>query len=375
MTFLPEDAGRPEEQEPLSVGESPAGMPPETSEGVDAETGEGRKALSRDELYSRLEAVDDPEDEVVEPETPPQVEDQDDSQKPDEVAPTEEPSEEVDDPDAELPAEEPEQEPAAEEKLFGRVPNEEWEKLPPVTRDRINALKADRKKHISEADTLRQREPLAKYGETIIRFADQNKMSDDDMEVLLGIGTQLQQGGDTAKNAALDIARHFGWEEQTSSTGPSKLPDWLQEKVDSLEMTEEAAHDVLQRSAPPKKEPAAQPQPRFSKEEELLQIGRTELSKAQAETQQANPAEWGTLKPEVEREMLKHKGADPRAWNAIWRSCVDVVKERRKAARRKQPIEGGMGNGHGNQRATVDPETLTGRDRLLAKYTRARPGT
>lgn len=383
-----EGAGRPTNDDE-SARESQAGMPPESAEGVDHSTGEGRKALSRDDLYARLSAVDDPEEDEA-AEDAPQVEDQgaaDDEPAGDDEA--EEPGDDGD--DAADPADagdddadpSPEDKPKAEEKadkaLLGRVPDEEWSKLPKVTKERINALKADRKRYVERAAELEKREPIAKYGEAILTWADRERVSDADMEALLEIGAKLQRGGQQAIDEALRIARHYGWKESgpAAPSTPERLPDWLQARVDNLEMTEEAAAEVAAKIASSAKAPegssSTNAAPALTREQEELRIGREALASRQAAAAAKYKGQWAKLWPEVQREMLKHRGAPGSAWASIFDAALEVVRIRHEAvAGRKRAVKDGL-EAASASRAKPDPDKLTGRARLLAKYVNARP--
>lgn len=378
MSTDPEDAGR--QKDDIPEDEASAGIPPESSEGVDAENREGRKALSREDIYARLGAVDDPEDE--DSETPaPQVEDQESAGQ----AP------EADDDATEPPGDDQEQPPVDADagdtpagddnhKYLGRVPDDEWKSLPPQTRERINALRADRKARIAEVEQYKQREPIAKYGEAVLSWAEQNRVSDEDMNVLLSIGARLQQGGEVAMQEALRIAQHYGYRpEAARAQAPDPLPDWLQQKVDDLEITEEAAKEIAARiseqapPSPPQQQPVNPVMP--PAEEALLNEGKQLLATAQAEASQRYGSQWANMWPQVQREMLKEKGADPRTWGVLFKKSLEIVEERNKRASAKGRINQDLAPGSTQAQSQPDPQNLTGRDRLYAMYTRARPGS
>lgn len=373
-----EGARRPNDDKPAD--EASSGLPPEPTEGVDAESGQGREALSREKLYERLSAVDDPdaEDDPDEPGT--QVQDPQDAPAEEDGELDErddEPEEDAADaPKADAPPSDTDEEDDEASPLLGRVPDSEWRSLSPQTRERISALRADRKAKAQELERFRQLEPVTKYGEAVLTWAEQNRVSDVDMSVLLDIGAKFQQGGEVAIKEALRIAQHYGYKPQDSAPKtPDALPDWLQKRVDNLDMTEEAAWDVVkqyaEQQAPAKEQPAPQ-RPQLNYDEAVLHQSKQQLATAQAEAAKKYGASWASMWPKVQREMLKEKGADPRTWAVLFKKSLELVEAHEAAAKPQGRLGKDLAPGSVQQQGRPDPEELTGRARLLAKYTRAR---
>lgn len=366
-------------------------------EGVDAEAG-GRQALTRDDLYKRLDAVDDPDAEEGEPpaenevpqqtdkadkpvedeppvENEPPAPDAEEAEADDQIPDDEEPIEEL------VIEEEPEEEPEPEidSKLLGRVPQDEWNKLPKVTKDRINALRADRKQHRSRLAEVEGREGLASYAEQIIRFADEHKIGDSDLQTWLEAGAVVQQGGEAAISELLTMARAFGWEPETAPPPPpgdAPLPDWLQAKVDAFEIDEATARDVARRMAPDPKAPEAPtPQrserpraPRYGPSDDQVAKGHEIIAGRIESAERRFGSSWAKIWPLVERGMLAKKGASPDAWGDIFDAEVEKVVARHKPRRPTRVGRTGLGP-TSKKHEQVDAEQLKGRDRLYHKYT------
>lgn len=376
------------------------GAPDDNDDGQGAEVDDGRdgkQALSRDELYARLGAVDDPDgppagegvDHAPQVEDEASVEDEDHANPdaPPPVTPAGEGEQppEPNEPTAEdpPPVEAPET-PQPKEHLLGRVPDSEWRKLPKETRERINALRADRREMSKRVQAVEAREPLAKYGESVLRFAEQAKMSDDDLAAWLDVGAEVQAGGETAVHALLAMAKNLGWTGEGSPRGgtPAKLPSWLQEKVDGLEISPEAAQDIAARmpaeTAPNKR--GEQPRekgraPRFGPDQQAIQQGAQLLAERTSSAERRFGAQWVKLQPQVQREMLKSRGASPETWGMLFDKAVDLVVERNRT---RAPRTAGTGTlqpsaGKGGPPAKT-AEDLVGRERLYAKYSARRAG-
>jgi hypothetical protein len=342
----------------------------------------GKPALKREQLYERLGLVDDPEEAEEAPAVDPQVDDADEKPADAEEAPaSEDAADAEEDPEAETAEEAPaaEEKPAAEKapNYLGRVPDTEWARIPKATRDRINALRAEHKKVATEVATLKSRDHLAAYGESVLSFADKAKMRDEDLATWLEVGAVVNAGGEPAVSELLAMARRLGWNGDSDAPAAhaptsrqAPLPDWLQAQVDAAEMTEEAAHRVAQRiaAAPTsptptgKEEPPARPKaPRFGPAPEILAEGKKAMAERIGAAEGRFGSQWAKLWPSVQREMLKHKGSHPSAWGPIFDQAVELVVERSKAKPKPlqpslEPSRGGKPVGKG--------EKLSPRERL-----------
>jgi hypothetical protein len=346
----------------------------ETDDGSQGADDERKKALSRDELYARLGAVDDPD--TAEPSADADQPDDEDADEADEDPDADDEAEE-DDADAgeddeagpETPDAKADEEPQKiDEKLLGRVPDTEWKALPKVTRDRINALRVSHKKSAERIKDLESRDDLAKYAEHIIRFADENKIGDRDLQTWLEVGAVVQRGGDDAVKELLSMARAFGWSgEPLEDAAP--LPDWLQAKVDSFEIDVETAAEIAKHLDPQTGQPPARPKaPRLGPDDEALARGKQTIDAKLREAEKRFGGDsWAKLWPQVQRRMLLQKGAHPDAWASIFDSAVEaaVAENKQKPARVGRTGLAPAGRGGSAQ---PDPDKLKGRERLYAMY-------
>lgn len=365
-----------------------ASVTPKDAEGVDAEA-DGRKAMSRDELYKRLGAVDDvdAEEAVDDAKTDeiPQAEEAASSESDPSPAAEEEAKSDLpdtgEDPEAETPeAPENKEEETAKDNLLisqedkvdllGRVPDKEWRALPTVTRQRINALRATTKEQAKRVEELEAVLPLADYGDKVRRFARTAKMTDDDLSVWLEVGAVVQTGGQPAIDELLNMARNLGWKgEAAHAAAPTgaRLPDWLQAKVDALEISEEAARDILARMpAPEEAKPKERPKaPRFGPSAEEMAAGKAVLAEKTEAAQRRFGADWNRLWPQIERTMLRKRGAHPSAWGDLFDLAVETVVQQHRQPARKIGRDEGLPPGS-SRKITVDPNKFTGRKRAYA---------
>jgi len=282
---------------------------------------------TRDELYAALGAVDDPEAEPeVEtpaagdpPAQPPKPEDPT-AAKPEAppvpTAPPVEPPPAESDPEVEIDA-------------MGRVPDAEWKKLPKAAQDAITALrgtaKADRRK-------VKDLEPIAAYGQTVIDFVDQNGLTDAEVERWLSVAPVVAKGGQPAIDRLLTMAKNLGWKgAEPTPAGSATLPDWLQAQVDNLEVSPEAAQAIAAKLAPVEAPTPAQPP--VNPDLAAIHEGKADLTRAVDAASKRFPLDqWNQIKPLVLAELKKRAAkAKPSAWASLFDASLDMVLERKKA--------------------------------------------
>jgi hypothetical protein len=316
---------------------------------------------TRDELYKTLGAVDDPEAEP-EAETPPAGDPPAQPPKPEDktaakpeappapTAPPAEPPPVADDPEVEIDA-------------MGRVPDSEWKKLPKAAQDAITALrgtaKADRRK-------VKDLEPIAQYGKTVMDFVDANGLTDQEVEQWLGVAPVVAKGGQPAIDALLGMAKNLGWKgaEAPPPAATGKLPDWLQAKVDNLEVSPEAAEEIAAKLSPPAA-PAKTEAPPADPALAEVHSGKQALSVAiAAAAKRFPPDQWAKIYPLVHAETKKRAGkAPPAAWAALFDTSLDIVLDRLKAQSAPPPQPQSLTPTHGSGGGKSDGD-LKPRERL-----------
>lgn len=248
--------------------------------------------------------------------------------------------------------------------------DEEMGNLKRRTRKRIEHFRAEVRK-------AKEREPFAKYGEDVIKFARENEIEPDDLSQWINVGATVHKGGQPAIDMLVGMAKNLGYApasapptETTPTTG--KLPDWLQAKVDSFDIDLEVAREIAAKL--PREQPAAPPPPQPSPaptqerdSSEALEVGRQALEALVAEASGKYPADWEKrLYPQVRAKMAEFQGAPPAQWPRLFKlaleSSVASIRTPPKAVRQALTPSTGASGGTGKT-----PKTP--RERMLAKLT------
>lgn len=218
-------------------------------------------------------------------------------------------------------------------KYLGDVPRDEWLKLPPVTKERIKALRSEHRSLKTKLAEVEQRLPAAQFGEQIIDFATENNLSNESLAVGLDLLARIDKGGEQAIQTLLGALKHLGWE--PPEAGAPKIPDWLQEQIDNGEITEEGARLVLEKTKAPPPPPAPKP---VADPTADVEHGKQLLAQRMAHHEaKLGGVTWAKIKAEVNAEVVKHKGVHPSAWGTIFDTAVDLVLSRHKAKAPKKP--------------------------------------
>jgi len=332
------------------------------AEGVDAES---ESEFSRDALYERFmddqsyeEEVEDPaEEQVADP-----IE-----EEPKAPAAETTPPEDDEEPAAILDEEEPEHEP---EDLSLRIPNRDWSRLSPEARKAIEGLRENSKR---TNDELEGQKPLADYGRNILEFAKHQNMQGESFQAWLDIGAVVNRGGQGAVDKCLEMARALGWNGKVPEAPKPELPKALQQRVDDLILTEEEAHEIYAEALPQllAQPQAPQEQPAPANPDDLaIREGGKQLDTRYESAEKKYGSQWETrVKPAVEREMLKHKGTDPRAWGVLFDTSLELVLERGR--RRKRPTQEKLASSRSAGEPASRGKKTTGRDRLYSEFGRS----
>lgn len=256
------------------------------------------------------------------------------------------------------------------------IPDEEMSQLKRRTRKRIEHFRTELKK-------AREREPLAAYGEDIIAFAKENAIDPDNLGRWIHLGATVNKGGQEAIDALLKVAQNLGYQppqaappqEQTPKQD-GKLPDWLQDKVDSYDIDLEVAKDIARRLGsnaqpqtpatppPPAAPPAPAPTAPVGPSEADLAQGAQQLEALISQAAAKYPADWDSrIYPAVKAKMAEFKGAPVQQWPRLFKLALEstVAGIRTPPKQTRAPLP--PGNSNGGTKAK-DP-----RSRLIAKLT------
>lgn len=252
-----------------------------------------------------------------------------------------------------------------EEKLDDpeNIPDDEFKALKRRTRKRIEHFR-------TELAKAREREPFAKYGEDLIAFARERKISPDELAEWVGLGGVVAGGGQKAVDALIGMAQKLGYQPPQPTAAPQKsdgaLPDWLQAKVDSYDISPEVARELAARlpAQPPVAATAPQSAPATAQQQQRqppagpdpVQVdGATrELERLIAEGAQKFPADWDKrLFPAIKAKMAEFTGAPPSQWPRLFKLAQDaaVASIRTPTTQPKAPLSPGAQSGGGSPKS------------------------
>lgn len=238
------------------------------------------------------------------------------------------------------------------------IPNKEWSSLPEATRKRIESARESQK---ALRRDLKEAQPFVEHGKAIVDFTKANNIGEEDLRVGLDLIAKFNKGGEEAVQAALEVAQHFGYEPANTAAADGDLPKWLQDQVDDLSMTEEAARTVLTQMGG-----GSQAQPAAQKADAQLQQetaeGRKQLDERITSLQEKYPSSKDKLLPRIEREAYRLRDTHPEVWDsplkwgALYDLATDNVLAKAKPTKRKAPDSKGLGSGGGKKRKASQSE-------------------
>lgn len=332
---------------------------------------------TRDERMTRLrEAINGKQELNPEPET----EDDD----------GEDPAPEVEDEPEEAPAaaaapETTKADPGAIDYVDGAsMPKEVWKALPkeakPAFRAMRDALIRERHEKSVLETQVKAEKAHADYGRELATFAQTHKITPEGMQEVLGAAALINAGDPTAVDWLIGYAKKLGYQEPTvaAPSGPkSKLEKLRDEGVISDEDYRDLAKDI--RPTATERPRAALPEVKVPRHaaaaspEEQIKAAQTKLAQQDAAMAAKYGSDWAkVLRPQVEKELARFKGAPPEQWPALMDQSVRVVVSTLRSTKRKPAATDPALATSAPVRRSVEANQLEGRARVKAL---ARRGT
>lgn len=252
-----------------------------------------------------------------------------------------------DEEEVEIPAKKPEAEadetePDDEDDSY---PDEgEVKSYPKGSQKRIRQLVAARKRVEAQ---LAEAQQDAEYKRTIDKLLTDIGTTPEAFDNWVNLGVLVQKNGAAAAPMLRRMADNLDGGSSSSTPAPqqsggSGLDADLQEMVDNLDMTEEAAEKIQSQrrsSGAPTQQPTPQQAegaaPRLHRDP--TEVGQQAVLAVNAEYEKKYPSEWEKLVPEVQKEMAKYKGSPPTLWGQIARDAAEKVIARHKGSVSPQP--------------------------------------
>jgi hypothetical protein len=269
-----------------------------------------------------------------------------------------------------------EADPAAIDYVEGAsMPKEVWKALPkdakPAFRAMRDAVLRERHEKSVLETQLKAETADAAYGRELITFARTHKITPEGMQEVLGAAALINAGDPAAVDWLLTYAKKLGYEEPSAPRPKSKLDKLRDDGLISEDDYRELAKDTV--PAPIARAPSRLPDIKVPQRaaapspDAEIKTAQAKLAEQDAAMAKKYGSDWArVLRPKVDAEMARFKGAPPDQWLKIMDQSVRVVVSELRATKRKIGTDASLPGSAAPVKRSPDPSNLEGRAKVQA---------